>query len=95
MESITIEPEMNENECFTGKKFEVNTVNNTNETWKSCCLTMDKGAIKYFSQIFILSGLILFSATMLVIDKDCNSQRNYSSLLMICLGVFLPNPKLV
>jgi hypothetical protein len=106
MESITIEPEMNENECFTGKKFEVNTVNesivntvnnssNKNETWKSCCLTMDKGAIKYFSQIFILGGLILFSATMLVIDKDCNSQRNYSSLLMICLGVFLPNPKLV
>ena len=65
------------------------------KTWKSCCLIMDKNAIKYFSQIGILSSLIIFSATMLVLDNDCNSQRNYSGLLMICLGVFLPNPKLV
>ena len=64
------------------------------EEWKSCCLKADKNALKYFIQVGILSGLILFSATMLVVDKDCNSQRNYSSLLMICLGVFLPQPKM-
>ena len=67
---------------------------NKAEEWKSCCLKADKSAVKYFIQVGILSGLILFSAIMLVSDKDCNSQRNYSSLLMICLGVFLPQPKM-
>jgi hypothetical protein len=65
-----------------------------NEEWKSCCLRVDKNALKYFVQVGILSGLVIFSSCMLVIDKDCNSQRNYSSLLMICLGTLIPSPKL-
>ena len=64
------------------------------EEWQSCCLKADKNALKYFIQVGVLSGLIVFSASMLVIDKDCNSQRNYRSLLMISLGVFLPQPKM-
>jgi hypothetical protein len=64
------------------------------EEWKSCCLRMDKNAVKYFFQVGVLSALIIFSASMLVIDPDCNSQRNYSSLLMICLGTLIPTPKL-
>lgn len=67
---------------------------NENVEWKSCCLRADKNMVKYIVQVGVLSGLILFSASMLVVDKDCNSQRNYSSLLMICLGVFLPQPKM-
>jgi len=63
-------------------------------TWKSCCLKVDKNAMKYFIQVAILTGLIIFSATMLVIDDRCESQRNYGSLLMICLGTFIPSPKL-
>ena len=76
----------------------VNTDNiqdeNKAEEWRSCCLKVDKNAVKYFIQVGILSSLIIFSATMLIVDRDCNSQRNYSSLLMICLGVFLPQPKM-
>ena len=64
------------------------------EEWKSCCLKADKNAVKYFIQVGILSGLILFSASMLVVDRDCNSQRNYSSLLMISLGTLIPSPRL-
>ena len=63
-----------------------------NKEWKSCCLSVDKSAVKYFTQVGILSGLIIFSSVMLISDKDCSSQRNYSSLLMVCLGVFLPQP---
>ena len=63
-------------------------------TWQSCCLTMNKGAMKYFIQVGILGGLIVFSACMLVIDDRCESQRNYGSLLMVCLGTFIPSPKL-
>ena len=72
----------------------VNPDENKVEEWKSCCLKVDKNMVKYVIQVGILSSLIIFSATMLVVDKDCNSQRNYSSLLMICLGVFLPQPKM-
>ena len=64
------------------------------EEWKSCCLSVDKSAVKYFTQVGILSGLIIFSAIMLVSDKDCNSQRNYSGLLMVCLGTLIPSPKM-
>ncbi len=62
--------------------------------WKSCCLTINKNALKYFTQVGILGGLIIFSATMLVVDTNCESQRNYSSLLMISLGTLIPSPKL-
>ncbi len=62
--------------------------------WKSCCLTVNPSAVKYFIQIGVLSSLIVFSAVMLVVDKSCESQRNYSSLLMICLGTMVPSPKM-
>ncbi len=62
--------------------------------WKSCCLTVNPSAVKYFIQVGILSSLIIFSATMLVVDDRCESQRNYGSLLMVCLGTFLPAPKM-
>ncbi len=62
--------------------------------WKSCCIKVDKNMVKYIFQVSILSSLIVFSATMLVVDKSCESQRNYASLLMVCLGCFLPSPKI-
>ena len=83
MNSISIEPV-----CA------VEPVNPTSEVWKSCCLTMNPSAVKYFVQVGILSSLIIFSATMLVVDNNCESQRNYGSLLMVCLGTFLPAPKI-
>ena len=60
--------------------------------WKSCCLSVDKAMVKYIFQVSILTGLIIFSSIMLVNDKDCASQRNWSSLLMVSLGIFLPQP---
>ena len=62
--------------------------------WKSCCLTVNPSAVKYFIQVTILSSLIVYSATMLIVDNRCESQRNYGSLLMVTLGVFLPQPKM-
>ena len=67
---------------------------NSKKEWKSCCFSINQSAAKYFIQIGILTGLIIYSATMLVIDKDCESQRNYGSLLMICLGTLVPSPKM-
>ncbi len=67
---------------------------NNTQSWQSCCFTINPNAVKYFTQVAILSSLIVFSVVMLVIDDRCESQRNYGSLLMVCLGCFLPAPKL-
>ena len=67
---------------------------NKDTTWNSCCLKVDKTAVKYFIQVGILSSLILTSLTMLIYDKSCDSQRWWSGLLTLCLGVFLPAPKM-
>jgi hypothetical protein len=72
----------------------INQTEEANEEWRSCCLKVDKNAVKYFVQVGILSGLVIFSAVMLVVEKDCASQRNYSSLLMISLGTLIPSPKM-
>ena len=84
MENITIEPV-----CPVSS-----SPRNSKKEWKSCCFRINQPATKYFIQVGILSGLIIFSATMLVVDKHCESQRNYGSLLMVCLGCFLPTPKM-
>ena len=62
--------------------------------WRSFCFKLNTNATKYFVQVGVLTGLIVFSTIMLVNEPDCQSQRNYSSLLMVCLGVFLPAPKM-
>ena len=62
--------------------------------WKSCCFSINPQATKYFIQVGILAGLIVYSAVMLVIIPECNSQRNYSSLLLFCLGILSPSPKM-
>lgn len=85
MDSISIEPI---------KKIEEHTQEILTKPWRSCCFELDKNCLKYFTQVFVLSGLIVLSATQLVINNDCNSQRNWSGLLMICLGTFLPSPKI-
>ena len=66
-----------------------------NITWESCCFSINPVAVKYFIQVGVLVSLILTSLTMLIVNDECNSQRNWSGLLMVCLGVFLPNPKMV
>ncbi len=60
--------------------------------WRSCCFSINTSATKYFVQVTVLSSLIVFSAVMLVIVPECESQRNYSSLLLFCLGILTPTP---
>ena len=66
----------------------------TKTEWKSCCFSINTSATKYFVQVGVLAGLIIYSAVMMVIMPDCNSQRNYSSLLLFCLGILAPSPKM-
>ena len=73
---------------------EVQEEEKSNGEWKSLCFKLNTNATKYFVQVGVLTGLIIFSSIMLVKEPDCQSQRNYSSLLMVCLGCFLPSPKI-
>ena len=76
------------------KRSEGESDNENRNELKSCCFKIDHNAARFFSQIFVLIGLIVYSAVMLVANEDCNSQRNYSSILTLCLGAFLPSPKI-
>ncbi len=71
-----------------------NTSQSKDTTWKSCCFSINPSATRYFVQVAILTGLIIYSAVMLVVIPECNSQRNYSSLLLFCLGILTPAPKM-
>ena len=87
MESITIEP-------LVSVRTETNLNTPKQTHWRSCCFIINPQATKYFIQVGILSGLIIFSATMLVVNPACESQRNYSSLLLFCLGTLTPSPRM-
>lgn len=89
MDSITIEPIV----ALSSIRSE-NTPKPNERIWRSCCFSINPVAAKYFVQVSILAGLIVYSAVMLVINQECNSQRNYSSLLLFCLGILTPAPKM-
>ena len=86
MESISIDPvvTIHPNAPETPKSRE----------WRSCCFSINTSATKYFVQVTVLASLIVFSAVMLVMVPECESQRNYSSLLLFCLGILTPTPKM-
>ena len=62
--------------------------------WKSFCFEIDRDSVRYFTQVGVLVAAGVFSGVMLVINPECNAQRNYSAILMMCLGVFIPTPKI-
>ena len=83
--TISIEPSTN--------RRPENSISPKTREWKSCCFSINSSAAKYFVQVGILTSLIIYSSTMLVVNQTCESQRNYGSLLLVCLGCFLPTPK--
>jgi hypothetical protein len=91
LESVKIEPIVSGLNIEMSKK-EPNA--QIQREWKSCCFSINASATKYFVQVGVLAGLIIYSAVMMVIMPDCNSQRNYSSLLLFCLGILAPSPKM-
>ena len=62
--------------------------------WKSCCLVMDKDFAMFFTKYFIIIGLITFFAAELHLSESCEDKNLYQSLLMLIIGVAIPNPKL-
>ena len=70
------------------------TIKKDNE-WKSCCLTVDKNATIYFSQLAISIITIAFCIVQLTLSKSCERDSLYSGILTLVIGVYLPSPKLI
>ena len=64
------------------------------KTWKSCCFSVSPVAVKYFIQVATIGGLFTTSLVMLIVDDNCVSQRNWSSLLTLCIGILCPSPRM-
>jgi hypothetical protein len=62
--------------------------------WKSCCLTVDKRAVLFFSQLSISILVILFCCFQLIRLENCEAQSLYSGILTLILGVWCPSPKM-
>ena len=69
--------------------------NETNDTlWESCCLTIDRNAVKYFIQVASIGSIFTTSLVMLIMETDCISQRNWASLLTLSIGILCPSPRM-
>jgi hypothetical protein len=63
--------------------------------YKSCCLLVDKRALLFFSQLGIsVSVLSVCLYQLLTHHNSCESNQMYSNILMMILGVWIPQPRM-
>lgn len=67
---------------------------NHDNTYKSCCLTIDKRALNYFTQAIFSGAIIAFCIAMLATNQDCATFSRYSPLLTFIIGIWVPNPNM-
>ena len=63
-------------------------------TWRSCCLVLDKRATIFFAQLIFSLIIVGFCVGMLITNQDCPTFSRWSPLLVLILGVWLPQPSL-
>ena len=61
-------------------------------TWKSACVVVNRHAVTFFSQVTIISGVMLFSIYKLSVENSPEQQTIYLGLLSTCLGILSPSP---
>ena len=61
-------------------------------SWKSCCLVLDKRFVQFFAQMLVIMLIIIFCVVQLSRLDDCNNQRAYVGLLTFIIGIMLPQP---
>ena len=74
----------------------VNTTIDINDTnsYKSCCLLVDKRALQFFSQLTISLITIGFSISQLDISDSCEKDALYSGMMTLVVGTWLPQPSM-
>jgi hypothetical protein len=65
----------------------------SDNTWKSCCLSMDRRAVQFFSQLAAISATMGLCIFKLGTDSSQETQVSYTALLTLMIGVVVPSPK--
>ena len=74
---------------------ELQRTNSEIKVWRSCCFgDVNKQAMVFFTQIFVLSGFLTFCCAQLVRLESCEAQTLYSSMITLTLGIICPNPRM-
>lgn len=64
----------------------------TENTYRSCCLTIDKRALQFFSQFTICLGVLLFSMFKLINSEECEETQVYIGMITMIVGIYIPQP---
>lgn len=67
---------------------------NGRRRWKSCCFYVDRDVVVFSTKYFILIALMTFFSAELHLSTTCEDKNLYQSLLMLTLGISVPNPRL-
>jgi hypothetical protein len=49
--------------------------------------------VQYFTQIFIITGMMAFCMFKLETDTSREAQQSYTGLLTLLIGILAPSPK--
>ena len=98
METLT---EININDVFSEEKKQLTSTNSMivreqkKNEWKSCCFILDKRCLLFLVQVIITILTMLFSMYKLIVSDECSPDRQvFSSILTMCLSIWLPAPKI-
>ena len=62
-------------------------------TWQSGCISLDRRAVQYFTQMGIVGGIMGFSIYQLLTNENNEKQEAYLGLLTLLIGLVLPHPR--
>lgn len=66
----------------------------TENTYRSCCLVVDRRALQFFSQFTICVGVLLFSMYKLINSNECEETQLYVGMITMIVGIYIPQPKM-
>ena len=72
------------------KEEEVKIDNN----WQSCCLTVDRRAVQYFTTLGVSTVIITLCVVKLSGELPCPEQNGWIALLTFVIGVYIKSPSL-
>ena len=63
--------------------------------WRSCCFVLDRRCLRFLVQVLITVSMMGFSMYKLVVSDACSpDQQVFTSMLTLCLSIWLPAPSI-
>ena len=67
---------------------------NHDNMYHSCCLSVDRRGLTFFTQLFFSASVLIFCIVQLSLNPDCPTYAKYSSIMMFLVGVYIPQPSM-